>query len=65
MSLKHDLKIKDEDERWVYFTLHSADDVIEEYGIALFVENLSRYSKIALSDYYRKLIEKTEGEIKS
>lgn len=50
--------IKEEDERWVMFALHSTDDIIKKYGINYFVDNLSRYSKIALSDYYRKLQEK-------
>jgi hypothetical protein len=59
------MKINELDERWVCFSLQSTDDIIKKYGINYFVENLSRYSKIALSDYYRKLIEKTEGEIKS
>jgi hypothetical protein len=60
MSLKQDLKINELDERWVHFTLHSTDDIIKKYGIKYFVDNLSRYSKIALSDYYRKLQEKND-----
>jgi hypothetical protein len=59
------MKLKEEDERWVCFSLQSTDDIIKKYGINYFVDSLSRYSKIALSDYYRKMIEKTEGEIKS
>jgi hypothetical protein len=56
------MKIKEEEERWVCFSLQSTNDIIKNYGINYFVENLSRYSKIALSDYYRKLIEKNDAD---
>jgi hypothetical protein len=62
MSLKQDLKINELDERWVCFSLQSTDDIIKNYGINYFVENLNRYSKIALSDYYRKVIEKNDAD---
>jgi len=48
---------KDLEEMRVHFLLHDINNLIKENGVKFFVDNLDRYSKIALSDYYRKLIE--------
>lgn len=65
MSLKHDLKIKEEDERWVLFALQSNDDIIKNYGVQFLVDNLSRYSIIALCDYFRKVQHENETKIRN
>lgn len=65
MSLNQDLKINEEDERWVYSTLHSNDDIIKKYGVQFLVDNLSRYSIIALSDYFRKVQHDNETKTRS
>lgn len=58
------MKIKEQDERWLVFALQNADDIIKEQGVAYFVDNLNRYSIIALCDYFRK-VQYDNGTIRS
>jgi hypothetical protein len=46
---------KELEESWVHFGIHNADEVIKEYGVKFFVDNLDRENIIALCAYFRKI----------
>lgn len=52
-----------EEEAWVYHTIKDADYIIKRHGVKFFVEKLNSYSKIALSDYYKKMKPLTFDEV--
>jgi hypothetical protein len=62
LDYERDSAQEEANEAWVFATIGNANDVIKEYGVGFFVEHLNNMSKIALSDYYRKMKEKDKGE---
>jgi hypothetical protein len=38
----------DDEEAYIYHTMNDVDDIIKRYGVKFFIENLPRYSKIAI-----------------
>lgn len=61
LDYERDSAQQEANEAWVFTTIANANDVIKEYGVRFFVEHLNNMSKIALSDYYRKMADK-KGE---
>ncbi|MEN9917054.1 MAG: hypothetical protein RLY40_986 [Pseudomonadota bacterium] len=61
LDYERDSAQQEASEAWVFTTIANANDVIKEYGVRFFVEHLNNMSKIALSDYYRKMADK-KGE---
>jgi hypothetical protein len=45
----------EQDEKWVYFAIQAADEVIKKYGVKFFVDSLDRENIIAFCVYFRKI----------